>query len=453
MSSDETLSVGGSEEVRALEYDDRGIESWLLASKRTEDEVGGKEMIEGEGEGIPSNILEIEGGGDRCYDVEVDIVFEVMGLNSDEEEEIEKLVREGGDILDIMYLTSFDVIEATELYGPSSLSEAEMDKFLGAVGGLAIPKKSRKKSKTSENVASEGEAGDKERKQLSSSLARALVVDEPRSKLKRKGSEDLELAQKKKKKIGEPEVRGDEVVEFVPRPPPIEFDPELREIGVTTHAKGKALIPLPFLQSSLFDTKNMMVAKNFINAYLPEVDHCQAREEVVTHRGSSVVKHTLEDERDSLKMILSFEERKRKMCEEKIDAQEKEIKKMKESEVELKKNVKKLLAHNAMEEHIAKFLKSGTFDNIMNLYRLPTAILAFTDCRKKVKAQYPEVDVTSITFGGQEGGVEENGESMSTDFWPKVKLRWDHTKRVVPAPPKENQPTPPTESHPPPPVE
>ncbi|GKV50783.1 hypothetical protein SLEP1_g57478 [Rubroshorea leprosula] len=66
---------------------------------------------------------------------------------------------------------------------------------------------------------------------------------------------------------------------------------------------------------------------------------------------------------------------------------------MKEAMAELKKNVE-LLVHNAMEEHIAKFLKSGTFDEIVNLYRLPTVILAFTNCRKKVKSQYPEVDVT-----------------------------------------------------------
>ncbi|GKV19167.1 hypothetical protein SLEP1_g29460 [Rubroshorea leprosula] len=310
MSFEETLSVGRSKEVRVLEYGDGGMESGLSGSERTEDEVGGKEIIEGEEGGMPSNILEIEGGGDRCYNVEADIVFEVMGyetelaesrkdkgwyyfipqtsnkekrnlfsvgpssingwkekfffvddtewvkrdeeveflsswkakkanqnrysLNSDEEEEIEKLVKEGGDILDIMYLTSSDVIEAVELYGPSSLSEAGMNKILGAAEGLAIPKKLRKKSKTSENVASEGKVGDKEREQLSSALARAPVVDKPRLELKRKG--------------------------------------KLREIGVTTHGKGKALVPPPSLQSSLFDTKNMMAAKNFINAYLPKVD-------------------------------------------------------------------------------------------------------------------------------------------------------------------------------------
>ncbi|GKV43030.1 hypothetical protein SLEP1_g50371 [Rubroshorea leprosula] len=67
--------------------------------------------------------------------------------------------------------------------------------------------------------------------------------------------------------------------------------------------------------------------------------------------------------------------------------------------VELKKNVN-LLVHNGLEEHIGNFLDFSTFENIINLYRLLTAILAFTDYRKKVKAQYPEVDVTTVTFEG-----------------------------------------------------
>lgn len=85
----------------------------------------------------------------------------------------------------------------------------------------------------------------------------------------------------------------------------------------------------------------------------------------------------------------------------------------------------KLRVHTAMEEHIGNFLRSGTFKDIMNLYRLPTTILAFIECRKKVKAQYPKVDVTAITFGDQERGVEENGESSTADFYPNITLKWD----------------------------
>ncbi|GKV25869.1 hypothetical protein SLEP1_g35250 [Rubroshorea leprosula] len=98
---------------------------------------------------------------------------------------------------------------------------------------------------------------------------------------------------------------------------------------------------------------------------------------------------------------------------------------MKEAFVELKENVQTLV-HNGMKEHISNFISSSSFDNIVNLYRLPTAIITFTGCRKKVKAEYPEVDITKITFAEQEEGVEEDGESMSADFRPQIKLRWEH---------------------------
>ncbi|GKV35999.1 hypothetical protein SLEP1_g44185 [Rubroshorea leprosula] len=44
-------------------------------------------------------------------------------LNEDEVEEVKKLVREDGDVVDILYLTSQEAIDAAELYGPSSLGE------------------------------------------------------------------------------------------------------------------------------------------------------------------------------------------------------------------------------------------------------------------------------------------------------------------------------------------
>ncbi|GLU18334.1 hypothetical protein SLE2022_346400 [Rubroshorea leprosula] len=133
----------------------------------------------------------------------------------------------------------------------------------------------------------------------------------------------------------------------------------------------------------------------------------------------------LENDNDVLSTKLVLEERKRKICEEKLEAQGKYIDNMRKGAVELKKNVN-LLVHNGMAEHIDNFLNSSTFESILKLYRLPTAIVAFTDCRKKVKAQYPEVDVTTVTFGEQEEGVEEDGESLSADFRPLIKLRWEH---------------------------
>ncbi|GKV11063.1 hypothetical protein SLEP1_g22349 [Rubroshorea leprosula] len=341
--------------------------------------------------------------------------------DKDEVEEVEKLVREEGDVVDIMYLTSPGAIKVVELYGPSSLSEAEMDSFINAAGGLAIPKKLRKKSKTSTAPRPKSVMGGSE-----------------------EASKEVAPLQRKKRNVAETEVRRDEVVEFVPRPSPPEIDPKLREreeAVVRGPGKGKELPP-PSYQKSLFEATNTTGAKQFLNATLPEVDRRQARQEAVSHLGAHIVRHALESaswvnalaqeyaesvrdcanwqrqllpsvtelqsDNDVLSTKLVLEERKRKICEEKLEAQDKYIENMKKGAAKLKKNVN-LLVHNGMEEHIGCFLNSSVFENIINLYWLPIAIVAFTDCRKKVKAQYPAVDVTMVTFGEQEEGVDEDG--------------------------------------------
>ncbi|GKV50381.1 hypothetical protein SLEP1_g57088 [Rubroshorea leprosula] len=145
-----------------------------------------------------------------------------FSLNEDEEEEVRKLVRKGGDLLNIMDLTSAACIEAAELYGPSALSEAEMDQFLNTAGGAAIPKKPRKKSRTSTKQVDEGRVG-KEVVPLASA-----ETEEEVPPLKRKGWEERRALQKKQKVVEEE--RGNEVPEFVPQPPPVELNPELKRL-------------------------------------------------------------------------------------------------------------------------------------------------------------------------------------------------------------------------------
>ncbi|GKU89683.1 hypothetical protein SLEP1_g3789 [Rubroshorea leprosula] len=111
---------------------------------------------------------------------------------------------------------------------------------------------------------------------------------------------------------------------------------------------------------------------------------------------------------------------KRKICEDELEKKEKELDKVRKATIELELQVR-----HFVEGHIVDFLKSSTFKNIVNLYRLLTTIVAFTNCQNKVKLQYPEVDVTKITFGDQEGKVKENRESSIVDFRPKVELKWD----------------------------
>ncbi|GKV51174.1 hypothetical protein SLEP1_g57844 [Rubroshorea leprosula] len=525
MSSEEMVSVGGSEEVRALEYGDVSMTSESFGSEGTEEGVGRGEVVGVEGDRVPITVVEVEGMRERCYDIDADIVSEVKqyeseletrdslyyfvesyeissrvlirpagveeracsaprdhwmpvyahylaaglrfpipellvggsrkdkgwyyftprvsnresrslftagpssikgwkekfffvddiewergdaevellsswkakkanqnkySLNENEEEEVGKLVREGAKLANIMCLTNAECIEAAELYGPSALSEG---------GGYS------KEAEEEVKDFNQGSGGGRS-------------------------------WEGRKKKVVEEEVRGSEVLQFVPRPPLVELDPELRESEV----EGA-------------EAKNATRARRSINATFPEVDKCKVRDEALRYCGATVMKHALEKEkeelekknkdmqetldevvpamkqleqkRDSLSTKLVFEEKKWKISESKSEAQKKEIKAMKEAVVELKKNVQ-LLVHNEMEEHISNFVNSSSFDNIVNLYRLLTAILAFTDCRKKVKAEYPKVDITKITFCEQEEGVEENGESMSADFCPQIQLRWDH---------------------------
>ncbi|GKV53349.1 hypothetical protein SLEP1_g59882, partial [Rubroshorea leprosula] len=327
-------------------------------------------------------------------------------LNKDEVEEVEKLVREDGDVVDILYLTSPKAIEAVELYGPSSLSEAEMDEYINAVGGLRIPKKPRKKSKTS--TAADKGAVEKER--LPSASVRVLEIQQ-RPEPARGNSEDVseEVAplQRKKRKVAEPKVRGDEVAEFVPRPSAPEINPEVREregAEVRGPGRGKELIPPHLYEKSLFEAANTTGAKHFLNCILLEVDRRRARDEAVSRLGATVVRHALEsvswtnalaqeyaesvrdraslqrqceqlqkereelqmekeewqkerkemqrrldevlpsitglqNDNDVLSMKLVLEEHKRKICEDKLEAQDKYIENMKKGAAELKKNV------------------------------------------------------------------------------------------------------------------
>ncbi|GKV13384.1 hypothetical protein SLEP1_g24394 [Rubroshorea leprosula] len=299
-----------------------------------------------------------------------------------------------------MDLTSAECIEAAKLYRPSALSEAEMNKFLGAAGGTAIPKKPRKKSRTLTKQVDEGGVGKE-----------VVLVEEEESRLelKRKSREERGALQKKKKVVEEEE-RGIEVPQFIPRPPPIELDPELREseegAEVRAPGKGKGLVPPLSFQSSLFEVKNMMGARRFINSTFPEVDKRHARDKALRYCAASVVKHVLEEFMDSVKehSLLQRQcdqlqkeneelEKKNKELQEALD-EAKEITLMNDAFMELKENVQ-MLVHNGMKEHINNFISSNSFDNI-------------------------------ITFGEQEERVEENGESMLADFRPQIKLRWDH---------------------------
>ncbi|GKV49654.1 hypothetical protein SLEP1_g56393 [Rubroshorea leprosula] len=387
-------------------------------------------------------------------------------LNEDEVEEVKKLVREDGDVVDILFLTSSEAIDAAELYGPSSLGEVRH-----CCWGLRIPKKPRKKSKTSTAAEKEVTEGGR----LLSISAQAMEV-QPRPEPMMGGSEDVseEMAplQRKKRRVAELGTKGDEVVEFVPLPSPPEINPEDRERGeveVRGLGGGRECTPLHFYQKSLFEATNKTGAKHFLNATLPEVDRVQAKNEVVSHAGYTVVRHALEsaswtnalaqeyaesvrdcaslqrqcdqlqkekdelqkekgvwekekremqrrldevlpsvtelqNENDVLSTKLVLEERKRKICEERLEAQG-------SGQI-----------HGQHEER-----SSGAEEECepAGSQRDGGARWQLSQLQHKVKAQYPEVDVTTVTFGEQEEGVEEDGESLCADFRPQIPLRWE----------------------------
>ncbi|GKU90858.1 hypothetical protein SLEP1_g4802 [Rubroshorea leprosula] len=299
-----------------------------------------------------------------------------------------------------------------------------MDQFLNIAGGAAIPKK----PKTSTKQVDEG------RTRKEAVLAASAETEEEVPQLKRKGWEERRALQKKQRVVEEE--TGKEVPVFIPQPSPVELDPELRQLeeGTKVRAPGKGKGPIPPLgpQSSLFEAKNITGARWFINNTFPEVDQSNAREEALRYGGASVVKHVLERKLGEWSSpgiegepegSCSLAEAAGLVAEGEGGAQE--MKLMTKAFKELKGNMRKLV-HNGMKEHISNFISSSSFDSIVNLYRLPTAIISFINCRKKVKAEYPEVDVTKITFGEQEEGVEEDGESMLADFRSQIKLRWEN---------------------------
>ncbi|GKV35448.1 hypothetical protein SLEP1_g43711 [Rubroshorea leprosula] len=334
-----------------------------------------------------------------------------FSLNEDEEEQVRKLVRKRGDLLNIMDLTNAQCIEAVELYGPSALSEAEMDQFLNTVRGVTIPKKPRKKSKTSTKQVDEGRAGKKVVPTISAE------VEEEVPQLKRKGWEERKALQKKKKVVEEEE-RGSEVPQFVPQPLPVELDPKLRQLeeGVEVRAPEREL--------------GEWSSPKFMDS---------------VKKRSLLQRQTSESERE---------------------AQAKEIALMKDVFMELKENVQ-VLVHNGMKEHISNFISSSSFDNIVNLYRLPTAIIAFTDCRKKIKLRW-ELDVDGCAvfppqFDFEFVAVEEEGAEVEEDeveagvegtemdesqLVPEVKIHPVPSDDEQPPLPDEQQPT-----QPPPPAE
>ncbi|GKV23673.1 hypothetical protein SLEP1_g33375 [Rubroshorea leprosula] len=296
-------------------------------------------------------------------------------LGKVEKDEVERLERGGGELMNIMYLTSPEVVESSGIYGRSSLSREEMNRL--RAGGKTV-RLSEKRSKVSALGAQEERVG--------GGSSRPHLGGGPRA----------EVGPNSKPRKGTIE----------------EIDPALREVEAMALGREKSFVPYPRQVASFYES-GRTVAKRFIGSHILEV---------ATNGGSGVVWQALE----RIALVKKNEElsHQNEEVEKNFGELTSELEKVKEELANSKRLIKlEEQKRKKCEEALAR--RDCELAKVMDLYRLPTLVMAFTDCRKKVKAQNLDVDMISITFGPEEIEVEENGDSKTTEFHPEVKLTWE----------------------------
>ncbi|GKV05250.1 hypothetical protein SLEP1_g17284 [Rubroshorea leprosula] len=196
-----------------------------------------------------------------------------------------------------------------------------------------------------------------------------------------KAREDEPVATKRRRvKRQQPESR-EEIAEFIPPLPPVEAEPSVWEAEVVPQGRGMGYVPLPTL--CFYKAGIRSTLKRFINTYFPKV--------------ANLVNTLLNEFFESLK-----------------------------ERTEVNKENAKLVKKNEEADREKVNLTSKAYSRQHRQpIPAPNCNCYFSNGRKKVKLQYPMVDVTKITFGDQEEEVEENGESSIIDFHLEVELKWD----------------------------
>ncbi|GKV15173.1 hypothetical protein SLEP1_g25975 [Rubroshorea leprosula] len=162
-------------------------------------------------------------------------------LTPGEMEDVRALERGGEDVLDILQYTSQKMLDASEIYGSSSQSGGEMNKFLDTTGEVGIPKK---KSKVARVTA---EVGGRDGRSTTHSV------------------ETLCSGCLSTKECGE----------FVPSPTEVEATVPILEVPL---GGDEGYIRAPM--SSYYELGIRSIAKSFINTYFLEVDHQRAKDKV-----------------------------------------------------------------------------------------------------------------------------------------------------------------------------
>ncbi|GKV06906.1 hypothetical protein SLEP1_g18725 [Rubroshorea leprosula] len=174
-------------------------------------------------------------------------------------DEVERLERRGGEVMDIMYLTSPAMLEAIKIYRLSSMSGAYVWRE-----DLTLLEK-RSKASVAPSVRERVVGGT-----LRSRPSRGAQAEvAPNSKQGRKKAEEVATHKRRR-------------VEEVQQPQP----------DALIKKRKKSLIPRQKL--SFYESTSKTVAKRFIRSTFPEVDLQRARHEVEEHGGSSVIRHALE---------------------------------------------------------------------------------------------------------------------------------------------------------------
>ncbi|GKV05556.1 hypothetical protein SLEP1_g17553 [Rubroshorea leprosula] len=328
-----------------------------------------------------------------------------------------------------------EVVESSRIYGRSSLNGEKMNRLRARGKAIQLPEM-RLKASASGTIKERVGGGTSRPYPNGGARAEVGPSSEPR-----RGSTEERVAAQKRQRVEE--------VKPLQIEAPIEFVSSFYESGRTA-------------------------AKCFIISHFPEVDLQRAKDEVATNGGSGVVQQAVEianlvnamvdeffdflqeqlalvrkneelnhqkkvaeknfneltselekvkEELASSKRAAELEEQKRKKCEEALAKKDNEL-----AEV---KRMAELAIHNSVEQHVLNFIKSPTFSEVVNLYHLPTLVMAFTDCRKKVKIQNLEVDMTNNTFGLEEARIEENGDSKTAKFHPEF-ITIDEEEAEVP---------------------
>ncbi|GKV50060.1 hypothetical protein SLEP1_g56776 [Rubroshorea leprosula] len=433
MSFEGTLSVGGGEGVREVSS---SLFSTLSSSTSLSGGSGGRTSISGgnwgqEGSLVPTNILEggsgkekgwfyftarVAGGRSRNLFTAglsfikgwkekfffVDDIEWGKGDGEVEKDEVKRLERGGGELTNIMYLTSPKVVESFEIYGRSSLSTEEMNRLRAGGKLVRLPKK---RSRALAPGAQEERVGGGPSRPYSSGGSRDEVG--PSSEPKKGATKEV-AAQKRPRVEKVQPLQVEAPVKFVPRPPPVQINPALRQVEAVVPRRGKSSVPYPRDEVA---TNGGSGIANLMNAMAVEFFDC-LQERIALVKKNEELSRQKEEAEKNFAGGAKEEEMRASTCKkgERAGRSEKSA---------------ELAVHNSMEEHVSDFVKSTMFAEVVDLYHLPTLVMVFANCRKKVKAQNPEVDVTSITFGPEEAGVEENGDSNTAKFCLEVKLTWE----------------------------